>query len=140
MEKNKQKAIIIDLDFTLFDASHRLKDDGGMVYEGMTNDTVNEWCKEIVNKFKDTYHIVYLTGRMTLKQNDTIESLRQEDLLFPNSYLVMRGTDDHSPSQEYKRNAYKKYVEPKFDVLFAIDDEPNNVTMWNELGIKGLQC
>jgi len=73
---NKQQAIVVDLDGTLCNISHRLHlldmepgredkpvKDWESFFEEMHKDELQPWCAEIIRRFADDYAIIFCTGR-----------------------------------------------------------------------------
>jgi len=56
----------------------------------------------------------------------------------PVDYLFMRSGGDQRRDSIVKKEIYKGFIEPYFDVRFAIDDRPQIVDLWRELGIPVL--
>ena len=146
MNTPKEKAIIIDLDGTLADCEHRRhfvsgeKKDFRRFFGEMYKDTPNEWCLEIIDRFKDTYTILIITGRANDYRYKTEEWLEKYKVDFRNKCLYMREEKDYRSDVEVKTDLYNKYVKDDYDVLFAIDDRTCVVKMWRDLGVVCLQC
>lgn len=51
----------------------------------------------------------------------------------------MREENDLRPNYEVKEQILKEQILPFYDVLFALDDEDNNVEMFRKNGIVVLQ-
>lgn len=52
----------------------------------------------------------------------------------------MRKNDDYRQDAVIKEEIYNLYIQPKFDVLFCIDDRKQVVDAWRNLGLVCLQC
>jgi hypothetical protein len=163
----KQKAIICDLDGTLFDISHRLhflkpvvgtnrdfpvettpkkpKKDWKNFNANIPGDTINEWCRELIfAMFFRNYHIIFSSGREDIYKDVTMEGLIEgiglENMQMIRPSLFMRKAGDHRQDNIVKTEIYKIYIEPKYDVLFCIDDRQQVVDAWRALGLTCLQC
>lgn len=192
------KAVIVDLDGTLCDHSHRLhfvdpskrtdtcvlrngdkmdyywlgnpgtdinkwgkfKPDYDSFYAAMSEDGINEWCKSIILSFHESSHtegcvsdivdIILLTGRPEKYRSETKEWLSKLGLEyslfmrpdFLNGIVTCsmppREIPDHRPTHEVKSEIYEREIKGKYDVLFAIDDDPKCVQMYRSLGLTCL--
>lgn len=63
--------------------------------------------------------------------------LAKHDL--PIDLLLMREGGDQRRDSIVKEEIYRRYIEPYFDVRFVIDDRPQVVQTWRELGLHVLQ-
>lgn len=147
----KTRAIICDLDGTLFDTSHRQhfmqgkKKDWKNFNANISGDTVHEWCRELVfAMYFRNYHIIFCSGREDLYLNVTMEGLLNgigpENMQMIRPSLFMRKAKDHRKDTIIKAEIYKEFIEPKYDILFVIDDRPSVCRMWRSLGLVVLQC
>lgn len=160
---NKTEAIIIDIDGTLSDCSHRLhhiegaKQDWDAFYDAMDKDKVNLWCAKIINEMMDHKEefwrerrkILFVTGRPEKYREITIDWMKENmdeyirsplDNLALTENLFMRKNGDYRPDWKVKREIYIKSIKDKYDVIFCIDDRLQVVRMWRNLGLVCLQC
>ena len=143
----KQKALIIDLDWTLCDPSARqwLFDmepkDWDQIYEHSKLDLINEWCKNIaVNYGKLGYKIIFLTARDESCfgiSHDWLTNNLPIDLQFS---LMMRKAGDTRPDYVIKEEIYNMNIREFYDVEFCIDDKQAVIDMWRNNGLVALQC
>jgi hypothetical protein len=160
----KQKAIIVDLDGTLANCEHRRhfvdgtdgKKDWKSFYEAIEKDTVNEWCKKLIERFwfilrwddsETSYEILLVSGRPDKYMDLTMDWLDSTEVgqwcVNPrdSTYnIFMRKDGDFRDDTIIKEEIYREYIEPFYDVLFAIDDRKKVVNMWRRLGIIALHC
>jgi hypothetical protein len=143
----KRKAIIVDLDGTLCNTTHRdhlfqeAKPDLNEIWHQMAYDGVNEWCLNIVKQFAAAgYKIIFLTGRGDEARNPTTQWLYRNVGMHIDYDLVMRLQNDHRPNQLIKHDLYMKWLAPTYDVEFCIDDQQSIVDMWRNLGLVALHC
>ena len=54
--------------------------------------------------------------------------------------LLMRKAADFRPGAVVKAEIFRKEIEGKYDVLYAIDDNPKILKMWAQLGIRCMYC
>jgi hypothetical protein len=140
-------AVIIDLDGTLANIQHRLplikqeKPDWKSFYAGIPEDSMNRWCKILIEAFEiKDYAIILVTGRELTKQvyNDTTNWLTLHGVRY--DMLLGRSPKDYRPDAEIKKEIYYNEIKPHFQVLFAVDDRQRVVDMWREEGLVCLQC
>lgn len=151
----KQKAIIIDIDGTLTrdpllidDKSREGRD---VFYQKIDNylRVKKELIRPVVDLVKliidNTYtRIIFLTARedrYDIKEN-TLKFLEDKFLFICHDCcfdLYMREENDLRPNYEVKEQILKEQILPNYDILFALDDEDNNVEMFRRNGILVLQ-
>jgi hypothetical protein len=130
---DKWPAIIVDLDGTLALFQGRTWSE----YEKCLDDKLMEGVAKLVHAMAKFGHaIIVLTGRPTQYRDLTIKWLVCNNIHF--DALLMRTPRDRSSNQAYKEAAYRKWIEPKYDVLFAIDDNPHVVRMFRSIGVTVL--
>jgi len=153
------KAIIVDLDGTLCNIDHRKKYiDGSMgkkdwdkFYSLCDNDSLNNWCFEILRAFsshnvmfRDTsmpsYYFLAVTGRPEKYRTITGDWLVDYCSPVPFETLYMRPDGDFRKDTTIKKEVYYKYIKDSYDVLFAIDDRQQVVDMWRRERLVCLQC
>lgn len=141
-----KKAIIVDLDGTLCNNEKRQhfmertpKDWKGF-YDGIRNDSVNEWCKNIINHYYSPQEcsIILLSGRPDNYGAVTVGWLINN--LIQYTYLFMRKEGDFREDYVVKQELYDNEIKDKFDVLFCVDDRKQVVDMWRRNGLTCLQC
>jgi FMN phosphatase YigB (HAD superfamily) len=149
------KALVVDLDGTLYDVSARLNaclaEAGATSTSSMTPeqrkafnkcfysdkymdyDQVN---KELLNKIltaaKNGWFVVLLTGRPANKMGEkTLEILRRDGVYF--DLLIMRPPGDFRPEQEYKGDVLSALAS-KYQIVM-IDDNPKTREVASRYGI-----
>jgi hypothetical protein len=134
---NKPKTVIVDIDGTIAKHVNRDVYDYDKVLNDVPRPNVIRWIKDCIS---DDITITYLTGRDDSCWDDTVRWLSDNvnHHFSPNSKnLIMRHTGDTRPSPITKRELYEQYVEPHYDVVFAIDDMKKNADMWKfQCGIR----
>ncbi len=139
-----KQAILVDIDGTLADITHRMHHWHSKNYEAfnseMPNDKVNQWCVEIINAFKSTHKIFLITGRpgrtRILTQPWLIKrNIHHDGLLMEKENELSWARDD-----VMKRELYNTYIRDTFKVSFVIDDRVHVVEMWRSLGLTCLAC
>ena len=140
----KKKAIIVDIDGTLADASHRLHFLASSpkrwdeFHRGSELDEVNTWCTEIIERFSPDHEIILLTGRGNEYREVTKNWLKEKAVTF--NQLFMRANADRRSDFEVKKEIFLEKITEGHDVLFVIEDRMSVVAMWRELGLICLQC
>lgn len=135
-------AILIDLDGTLVDCSHRIHHFHNKEYDDFFNkiplDIPNSWCLEVIDSFKATHKILLITARPLKTTLLTRSWLVRHGIYHDQLFITSSGmfiSDD-----EIKRRMYKDRVAPFYKVSFVIDDRSHVVKMWRDLGLVCLQC
>jgi hypothetical protein len=135
---SKRKALIIDIDDTLSDASHRreylqgyIKDFEGF-FSKMELDSVNQHIKDICDLFNGD--IILLTGRTETFRGITEHWLQRHKIKY--DYLFMKPTKDkYIKDFVFKEAFYFRDIAPKFKIIHAIDDRKVVLNMWREVGV-----
>lgn len=140
----KKKAIIVDLDGTLADITHRRhflegeKKDWKNFSRNVIRDELNVWCREIILRMAPDHEILLVSGRGEELREETESWLTQHSV--PYQALYMRRRGDHRDDTVVKREIFEEKIRPEHEVLFAIDDRAKVVRMWREAGVVCLQC
>lgn len=142
----KPRAIIVDLDMTLADSSARShlisesKKDWTAWHSQTHTDTVIKPIKRLCFGMHETgYKLIFLTARSEVCKLDTEAWLYENIPWLTNFELIMRAEGDHRPSPITKKDLYLQHVEPRYTVMFAIDDLLENIEMFESLGVYTLQ-
>ncbi len=149
----KKKAIIVDLDGTLFKDIY-----SKFIPETISNETWQEFHKKVdhykdvpvdeaiftvcENMFLKGFKIIFLTAREkeSLIYHNTRMALYNLFPTFKNNYeLIMRDIEDKRPACEMKRDMIETYILPKYEILFAIDDCPRNIKMFKDFEIATME-
>lgn len=135
----RPKSVIFDMDGTLvnvgpirhhvegenrnFDAFHRASVDMDAHSEVL----------EFLHRVRELgYTIVVLTARQAKYRDHTAYWLAQNEI--ESDALYMRATGDSRPDYEAKKDIYGRIC-LRYDVVHAVDDNPNVIRLWNELGL-----
>lgn len=148
-EGDKPSAIICDLDGTLCNVDERLhfvrkpegvKKDWAGFFRGIEGDSVNEWCADILMKFKDAgTTIVYCSGRPDSYRRPT-ETWLLNNYLDLGGPLYMRPRSDNRDDSTVKEIILDFEILTRFTPYFMIDDRQRVVDMWRSRGFTCLQC
>lgn len=139
-------AIICDIDGTLANIDHRRhfvegnEKDWKSFNEHIFNDSVNKWCKLIIQSIWSTgIQIIFVSGRKENFRDITCNQVSKWLDIF-GFVLHMRANDDFRTDKELKKEIYEKSIAPSFNIIFAIDDRKCIVDLWRSLGITTLDC
>lgn len=144
-EGDKPRYVVCDLDGTMCNIDHRLhyiqnggKKDWTSFYSKIKEDTVNEWCQDIVQSMSDLcYGIVYCSGRPDTYEKDTREWIDEKNL--PINHLFMRPRNDFRPDYVVKEVILDFELLTRFDIYFIMDDRRQVVDLWRRRGFTCLQ-
>lgn len=137
-----RKAIIIDLDGTLCDSSHRQKfmemrpKDWGSFYAGIPDDEPNPHVVELIKYYLGTRHILFVTGRPEAYRDVTNSWLVKTHPCLVGHQLFMREDGDFRPDYVIKNKIYQVDIEPYYEVKLVLDDRTSVVKMWRDLGLE----
>lgn len=138
------KAIICDLDSTLTDVEHRVhfvkgeEIDWKSFSDAMVDDTLNEWCFEIISTMrKSGYKIIFVSGRGEKYRKVTEDWLKKFNVEY--DHLFLRARKDYREDPEIKKEIYLNNIKDKYEVLFVMDDRKSVVEMWRNIGLICLQ-
>jgi hypothetical protein len=139
----KIKGIIVDLDGTLCNSDHRkhFVDAGNWksFYENLIHDEPHEWCLEIIKAVK--WDFIFVSGRPEKYRNLTEQWFENKTDINIGFYdLFMRKDGDFRKDSIIKEEIYRGYIEPKYEIMFCIDDRKQVVDMWRSIGLTCLQC
>lgn len=88
-------------------------------------------------KMTGTCDIIIITGRKEDGRAQTEEWLKTYNVSYDRLY--MRGESDFTKSDTFKEKILKTFILPKYNVLFAIDDDDKCVKMFRNNGLICLQ-
>jgi hypothetical protein len=142
-----EKAIIVDLDGTLYDSTGRKhyvenkkSRNFDMFHKASSFDPPHDWCLEIVKRFAVDHQIIFCSGREEPYRDITKDWLEKHGLGTINYLLYMRGTKDYRLDTVIKKEIYDRLIKNTYDILFVLDDRKSVVDMWREEGLTVLQC
>jgi len=135
---------LLDLDNTLFDATHRLslikgeKKDWEAFFQAAKDDTPMWPTITIARALRGPSNIlIAVTGRPERIRGITVEQLTKYRI--PVLSLYMRGDKDHRPDYVVKEEVLDKHVIPVYGEIdaryAAFDDSPEVVAMYRRRGI-----
>ena len=142
---NMPKGIIVDLDGTLADVSHRVHHVQKEVKNKkafnslLGQDGLNHWCFELVESMRARgYKIVFMTGRPEKYWDETVDWLERKNIVYDELY--MRPLRASVPDALVKKNIYYESIANRMEIIFVVEDRLSVVRMWREIGLVCLQC
>ena len=137
--------VIVDIDGTLADLSHRLhhisggRKDWDSFFGAMADDIVIEPVARLVNVFYDAdIPIILCSGRPDNYRDVTVKWL--DDHQIPHAALYMRPEGDRRADNIVKSLILDGIIADGYEPWLVIDDRPRVVAMWRERGLTCLQC
>ena len=135
--------VICDLDGTLANIDHRLslitksKPAWDMFHKLCINDTVNEWCADLLWVLHHVYMIEIVSARPKSVETETRLWLDNNNIPFDGLHLI---GDNKTPDQILKLEWFKNR-DPIWarDIAFVIEDRQRVVDMWRSIGLVCLQ-
>lgn len=145
-EGEKPSAIICDLDGTLCNIDHRRhhvrtegkKKNWVAFMAGIKDDTVNNWCREMLHNFKVSHSIVLCTGRGHEQYHPTVDWLNKHEIKCDN--LFFRHAGDSRQDNVVKEIILDFEILTRYTPYFMVDDRQQVVDMWRKRGFVCLQC
>lgn len=141
----KWGAIVCDLDGTLCNVDHRIhhvrregKKNWMAFMDGIPNDPVNQWCREILQSLKNRYNIVLCSGRGEEQRPATEAWLTKHQIEYDE--LFMRQAKDSRKDSIVKEIILDFEILTRYNPHFMIDDRQQVVDMWRKRGYICLQC
>lgn len=136
---SRQPAVIVDMDDTLCDVStvsHLQSEQDGFdafhraCAQCPPHRAVVEWC---IEQHRRGFEILIVTGRDAWAHGLTEQWLR-EHLPVRHGGIYMRADGDFRSNVEVKRDIHNRLA-MTYDIRAAIDDDPEILGLWQELGI-----
>jgi len=127
------KAVICDIDGTL-----ALFGDKNPYERDFINDRINDPVVEILGMYTNLgYKIIIVSGRKDIYRDVTERWLKRHEISY--DLLYMRKTAPIGTQEPkdiiVKREIYDTYIKDKYNVYFVIDDRPQVIRLWRELGL-----
>lgn len=144
--------IIMDLDGVLCDNSHRAhlvppadqqhRNEAWRPFvEQCVNDKPIAAGVALYESLIRKYPVIIVTSRQEIfsgKSRDWLEC-NVNVWGYPSPDVIFRSATDHSTPAEYKRNTLKMLRGKGFNILFAVDDDPAIIDMYNAEGVATFQ-
>jgi hypothetical protein len=138
------KYCIVDLDGTLADLTHRLhlvrqpKPDWDLFYQLAGEDSVNEWCRILINAMRSFGYPVLLVSARPASITKMTQDWLEKHYVEYDDLILLRGEKDYTKDDDLKMAWLKEFGKEK--ILFVVDDRRRVVDMWRQAGLVCLQC
>lgn len=140
LEEEMRDAIIVDLDGTLADVRpvrHYVtgkKRNFEKFHEyACTEAKPNGYVGDLIDRYYAGADILLVTGRHEKWRTKTDVWLNKHDIRY--DWMWMRPNDDFRKDVELKWQIYNDRIAARYNVLFAVDDNPRIVALWRSLDI-----
>lgn len=131
VDHTKPEAIICDIDGTLANMANRSPFDWDRVGE----DTLNEDVAVILDwAFKEGIVVILMSGRDSICKPWTEAWLTHHGVKYDS--LIMRPKGDSRKDSVVKLELFDNNVRDNYKVLYVLDDRPQVVDMWHDIGLK----
>ena len=131
---SKPKAILVDLDGTLFHMIDRNPYD----FDKVHTDVIDPVVKETLSIYKQAgYQIILASGRDDSCVDLTMQALKDNNINYDKLY--MRKTGDQRADWIIKEELFFDKIAPHFSVMLALDDRNQVVNRYRAMGIKVFQ-
>jgi predicted kinase len=145
-EGDKPKAIICDLDGTLFNINHRLhhvrtegrKKNWPDFMDGIKDDKLNQWCADILKNLMGDKFVVLCSGRSENERSATLDCLHKYNIMYND--LFMRQAGDSRQDAIVKEILLDFEILTRYEPYFFIDDRKQVYEMWRKRGFVCLAC
>lgn len=134
---DKPKAIICDIDGTLAHiegTNKRSPYDFSRVLE----DSLDKTVADVLTRYGNDHKIILLSGRSEDCRKDTELWLQKHNIQY--DHLYMRASDDTRKDFVVKKELFDNNIQDNYQVKFVLDDRPQVIRMWQQLGLKVLNC
>jgi len=132
--ESKPKAILVDLDGTLF----HMNDRGPFDYNKVDTDTIDIYVKETIKLYKDAgYKIILASGRDDSCFDLSAKALAENEIEY--DQFFMRPTSDQRSDWVVKEEIFYNKIATDYNVCLALDDRDQVVSRYRAMGIKVYQ-
>lgn len=135
-DESLSKAIIVDIDGTIAHMHNRGPFDWKRVGEDHFDTLVGSIVEHFVIK---GYEVIFLSGRDEICRTQTEEWLEKNFSFFVHN-LLMRTNKDYRKDSIVKQEIFFRDIASNYNVHAVIDDRPQVVRMWHEIGIPKVIC
>lgn len=142
----KPPAVIFDRDGTLFSVKHHMAP--RTTYLDYGADGPTDWASynglcafdapvplvaALFQAVRPGVIKIITSGRMDSTRRDMMAAMRKHNLV--PDFLFMRADKDQRKDSLVKAEIFHRDIEPYFDVRYVVDDRPQVVDMWRDLGL-----
>jgi predicted kinase len=138
--KSDKKYVLVDIDGTLADISHRLhyvsgeKKDWDGFFSEIDKDSVRKDVVDMVWEASEKFNLFLVSGRPDKYRKETQKWLYENHIDDYFTGLIMRGTGDKRPDTMVKQDILKCFGAE--NVEYVIDDRPCVIEMWRNNGVE----
>lgn len=137
-EPYSKKTIIVDLDGTLCNCTHRIHylnkpKRWSLFFGGIADDTLNQDVADFILSKHNDFKIFFSTGRPQKFRDVTVKWILKHNI--PIFGLFMRDSTDFRRDDIVKLEHLQWIKEDGFDPFFVIDDKPNVCDMYRKEGL-----
>lgn len=130
----KPKAILVDLDGTLYEMGDR----SPYAFYAVYKDTIKPMTHEAIKLFAAAgYAIVLASGRDGLYRDHTVTTLKRDKVFYDD--LFMRPPHDTRSDGIVKPEMFWEHIAPNYDVELALDDRNMVVDVYRLMGLTTWQ-
>ncbi len=132
---SKRNCIILDVDGTVAEMHNR----GAFEWHKVGQDKPRQFVIDLVKNYqqsKPSTDVVVCSGRSDICVDETTEWLYRHGV--PIDALHMRKEGDFRKDNAVKEEIFWEHIEPKYNVIAAIDDRPQMIRLWHELKIPNV--
>ncbi len=131
-DKSLPKAVIFDLDGTIFEKS---KERGYYDWNKVALDTPKEYVVNLLKMYQENgYKIILLSGRDEAARSGTIECLSKYSINY--EVLHMRQHNDMRSDDIVKKEIFEREIKNKYYIESVTDDRPKVLRLWFEIGLN----
>lgn len=152
--EKSHKALVFDLDGTLFNIEHRRhytdktkgKPNWKKFFEEMVNDQAYPWAVEMIDAFSiayenyQIYDLAFASGRPDSYREQTVEKIRHCITSFKWKHVFMRPRDDFRRDDIIKEIILEFELKTRWSEFLFVDDRQQVVDMYRKHGYTVLQC
>lgn len=134
----KEWYVIVDIDWTIADLSHRLHyletrpKNYDAFYDEVDKDLPIDKVIDIVRHLSEKHFIIITSGRTNKTCDKTVARLKKYNV--PYDALLMKQWHFIQTDIEAKKSIYEKCLKDK-KIIMSIDDRPSIVALWRSFGI-----
>lgn len=147
---NLPDCVLVDLDGTMALIHDRNPYDASKCEQDIPNTPVVNHVKDLLYLTKHTFSnhtkVIFMSGRSSEFRRETLAwlfeqgfNVSEDESSIYTQNLFMRAEKDTRQDSIVKEELYRKYIEGKYNVKYALDDRNQVVDMWRSLGLTVFQ-
>lgn len=135
-DKDKPKAIIVDVDGTLAKMEGRSPFQWDLVGTDKCNTIVRDMVMGLAER--QNLDIIIMSGRDGVCFPETEKWLTDNNINY--KMLLMRSANDQRDDATIKHELFDHYVHPNYNVVAVFDDRPKVCREWRAMGLNVIHC